>query len=115
MYVDQSQKDFIANTTDKDGNTIKDIHSMDYYEALAITGKIEETTEIRNTGSYYWLATANESGTPILWLVTNNGSCGVSNGACLGIRPVVTMADGVYIKSGTGTEEDPYILGKDFQ
>ena len=115
MYVDQSQKDFIANTTDKDGNIIKDIHTMDYYEAVAITGKKEETTGVRCIGSYYWLATANESGTPILWLVTNNGSCGVSTGACLGIRPVVTMADGVYIKSGSGTEEDPYILGKDFQ
>ena len=33
--------------------------------------------------------------------------------ACWGIRPVVTMAEGVYIKSGSGTEEDPYILGKD--
>ena len=30
-----------------------------------------------------------------------------------GIRPVVQMVDGVYIKSGTGTEADPYILGKD--
>ena len=114
MYVDQNQKDLIANITDKDGNIIKDIHTMDYYEAVAITGKKEETTGVRCIGSYYWLATANEYGTPILWLVTNNGSCDVSTEACLGIRPVVTMADGVYIKSGSGTEEDPYILGKDF-
>ena len=35
------------------------------------------------------------------------------NGICLGIRPVVTMNDGVYIVSGTGTDSDPYILGKD--
>lgn len=34
-------------------------------------------------------------------------------GRCLGIRLVITLKSGVYIKSGTGTEEDPYILGKD--
>ena len=56
-----------------------------------------------------------------LYCVTKDGSISTergennSTGACLGIRPVVTMVDEVYIKSGTGTEEDPYILGKDFQ
>ena len=30
-----------------------------------------------------------------------------------GIRPVITMNPGVYIVSGEGTEENPYILGMD--
>ena len=38
MYVDKNQKDIIADTTDKDGKQIKDVHAMDYSEALAITG-----------------------------------------------------------------------------
>ena len=110
MYVDQNKKDLIANTTDKDGNTIKDIHAMDYKEALAITGT---NNGIRNTGAYYWLE--NYSNYYSMTDVSKNGEIigyGSSNG-CLGIRPVVTMAEGVYIKSGSGTEEDPYILGKD--
>ena len=40
---------------------------------------------------------------------TDNYNSDIGN-SCLGIRPVVTMVDGVYIASGTGTEADPYIL-----
>ena len=47
-----------------------------------------------------------------LWYVCNNGRISYGN-ACFGIRPVVSLTSGVYIKSGTGTESDPYILGKD--
>ena len=56
MYVDKNQKDLIADTTDKDGKPIKDVHAMDYSEAWAITGNENSTTGLRNTGAYYWLA-----------------------------------------------------------
>ena len=114
MYVDQNQKDLIADTTDKDKNTIKDIHAMDYNEALAITGNADKANQIRNTGAYYWLANAS-LGTDNLyeWCVANSGSIGVWKTGCYGIRLVVKMVDCVYIKTGTGTEADPYILGKD--
>ncbi|MCI8640810.1 MAG: hypothetical protein HFJ59_02920 [Clostridia bacterium] len=36
-----------------------------------------------------------------------------SSVGCYGIRPVIELTQGVYIKSGLGIEEDPYILGKD--
>ena len=113
MYVDQSQKDLIADTTDKDGNPIKDIHAMDYNEALTITGTINSTNGIRNTGEYYWLASLHASYDIYIWIVGDLGDIICFTNGCLGIRPVVTMTDGVYIKSGTGTEANPYILGKD--
>ena len=59
MYVDKNQKDLIADTADKDGKPIKDIHVMDYNEALTITESINATTGIRNTGGDYWIAYAN--------------------------------------------------------
>ena len=113
MYVDQSQKDLIANTTDKDGNTIKDVHAMDYNEAYAITNSIGSTTGLRNIGSYYWLASAYTSNYGDVWSVYRNGSINDSSSHCWGWRPVVSLESGVYVKSGTGTEADPYILGKD--
>ena len=114
MYVDQKQKDLIANTTDKYGNTIKDIHAMDYNEALAITGRSSTTTGIRNIGSKYFLSNISSGGySSTLAAVYLKGNITHSDKGCYGIRPIVTMAEGVYIKSGSGTEEDPYILGKD--
>jgi len=32
---------------------------------------------------------------------------------CLGIRPVIELNDGVYIASGEGIGDNPYVLGKD--
>ena len=108
MYVDQNQKDLIANTTDKDRNQIKDIHAMDYNEASVITGT---NNGMRNTGTVYWLASTYSS--DYVWIVNRLGNIGYSNLYCWGVRPVVAMTSGVYIKSGTGTDADPYILGKD--
>ena len=112
MYVDQKQKDLIVNTTDKDGNPIKDIHAMDYSEALAITGDRHSANGIRNTGAYYWLASAYPN-YDYVWHVDSNGNINGDVYYCWGVRPVVSLASGVYVKSGTGTEADPYILGKD--
>ena len=114
MYVDQSQKDLIADTTDKDGKQIKDIHAMDYNEAYAITNSTSSTKGMRNTGAYYWLASANTSSRYYVWSAVGNGGMGDNYcSLCWGVRPVVSLTSGVYIKSGTGTEADPYILGKD--
>ena len=113
MYVDKNQKDLIADTTDKDGKQIKDVHAMDYSEALAITGNTNSTDGLRNTGAYYWLASAHPSGNYSVWGVGSNGSIGSNCYHCWGVRPVVSLTSGVYIKNGSGTEADPYILGKD--
>lgn len=48
--------------------------------------------------------------------IDNGGYYHITGGwlnECYGIRPVVEMVDGVYIVSGSGTELDPYVLGKD--
>ena len=96
-------------------NLIKEVHEMTYYEAY------NTDKEIRKIGSGYWLATAYD-GYGYRWdldCIFQDGNIGEARGMnnytgkCLGIRPVVTMNDGVYIVSGTGTESDPYVLGKD--
>ena len=119
MYVDNAKKDLISNIIDNEGKQIKDIHIMTYDEAIAISGDKIVNEGIRTTGAFYWLASAYEGGYNFLMNYVSNG---ISHEpmdnfqhlkACWGIRPVVTMAEGVYIKSGSGTEEDPYILGKD--
>ena len=86
---------------------------MTYDEAYKITGNISSTTGMRNTGAYYWLASAFEDSSRSGWRVNYGGSMGSGSSNCWGVRPVVSLKSGVYIKTGTGTEADPYILGKD--
>lgn len=109
MYIDESQKDLIADTTDKDGNTIKDIHVMTYSEAYAITGSSSSTTELRKTGSEYWTGTADIIND--VWYVNIYGAIRYGSYRSRGVRPVVSLKSGVYIASGEGTETSPYVLG----
>lgn len=88
-------------------NMIKEVHPMDYDEA-----NIQNNND-RNIGAYYFLSTTYNYYN--IWVCTSNGNLDFYRLGynCFGIRPVVTMQDGVYIKSGTGTESDPYILDKE--
>ena len=97
MYKDQSKLEMI-----------EEVHAMTYDDALAITGSKSSTTGIRNTGGYYWLASAS-SGT-FLFDVRKLGDIGDVKNYCFGVRPVVSLKSGVYIASGDGTESSPYIL-----
>ena len=99
-------------TLDKNGY-ISDVHAMTYDEAYKITGNTSSTDGMRNTGAYYWLASAFTSYDSTVWFVYDNGYVSDTNNHCWGVRPVVSLTSGVYIKAGTGTEADPYILGKD--
>ena len=92
---------------------IKKVYALTYKEASEIP------SELRITGANYWLA---EPKTKKMLRATryngniefdggsiyNNGNCG-----CYGIRPVVELNEGVYIASGDGTEEAPYVLAKE--
>ena len=102
---------------DKQG-CINNVHIMTYDEAYGITGKIDTTDGIRSIGQYYRLASAGSNSflarVSIRGQILENGIATVEGGrTAWGIRPVVEMNDGVYIKSGSGTTSDPYILGKD--
>lgn len=102
---------------DKQG-CINNVHIMTYDEAYNITGKIDSTVGIRSIGQYYRLASAGSNSflarVSIRGQILENGIATVEGGrTAWGIRPVVEMNDGVYIKSGSGTTSDPYILGKD--
>lgn len=111
MYVDNDQRDLIADIKDKDGNTVKNIHVMTYDEALSITGSTLLTTGLRNTGSNYWLANADAESKYDVYTVYHTGSIEKGFQKCIGIRPVVTLKSGVYIERGSGVEGDPYVLG----
>ena len=85
MYIDNSQRSLMS-----------EVHAMTYDEAVAITGSTGTTNDIkRNTGAYYWLASANNRGS--LWNVVYYGSLDYNYYNCWGVRPVVSLQSGVYI------------------
>ena len=91
---------------------IDSVRCMTYDDAYKITNSTSNTNDPRRkTGAYYWLGSAYSSSR--LWDVYYNGGVYYDGNFCFGVRPVVSLKSGVYIKSGTGTEEDPYILAKD--
>lgn len=92
MYKDKNQLELIKN-----------VHCVTYDE-------LKEANNI-NIGSYYWIAN-NYYG--YLYCAYDGGIIyeDAKNAYCLGIRPVIEMQDGVYIKSGDGTELSPYVLEK---
>ena len=88
---------------------ISEVHAMTYDEAYKIQSS---NKEIKNTGGYYWLASADTNcNYDSVWCVGSNG--GYREGYCWGIRPVITMTTGVFVKDGDGTELSPYILEKE--
>ena len=97
MYIDNSQRSLIS-----------EVHAMTYDEANAISS----TSDVRrNTGAFYWLASAySDDG---LWSVGGSGYMSNCYSYCWGVRPVVSLQSGVYISGGSGTESDPYILAKE--
>ena len=110
MYVDK---------TLKAKGYIDEVHAMTYDEALAITGSTKNTESLlRRTGAYYWLASAADTfySDCLLWRVDHLNyieDLSYTYKYCFGIRPVVSLASGVYIASGDGTEGNEYVLGKD--
>ena len=104
MYVDKSLKA---------KGYIEEVHAMTYDEALAITGSTYNTNGLRNTKAYYWLASAIPSSSNGVWFVYDNGNISYYGNHCWGVRPVVSLASGVYITGGDGTEGDEYVLGKE--
>ncbi len=105
MYADKNLKE---------KGYINEIHAMTYDEALAITGNTNNTNGLRNTKVYYWLAFANPRNSSFVWYVSGLGGdfYDIYN-FCFGVRPVVSLASGVYITGGDGTEGNEYVLGKD--
>lgn len=104
MYKDKKQIDLIKN-----------VHVLRYQEALDMEkGSDRATDGIRNIGVDYIIEEA--SGGIEEFKCYGNGEVSWHGGwldQCTGLRPVVEMVDNVYIVSGDGTEENPYILGKE--
>ncbi len=100
-YKDQSKLDLIDS-----------VRCMTYDDAYKITNNTSVTNDQRRkTEASYWLCSANYDFR--LWFVNFLGYMSAGDKHCFGVRPVVSLKSGVYIKAGTGIEADPYILGKD--
>lgn len=113
-------------TTLSNGTTIKP-RNWDMYKDVSLDKdgyikKVYPDTGIRleNIGCQYWLSREyqwNYSGWEHLYsVVYANGKVNLINARdsnCFGIRLVVEMNEGVYIASGDGTEDSPYVLGKE--
>ncbi len=86
---------------------IDDVHVMTDAEAAKLPNG-----NARKTGAYYWLGSAITNN--YVWHVKSDGGLDQYNyrTRCFGVRPVVSLKSGVYVVSGTGTGDDPYILGK---
>ena len=79
-------------------------HAMTYAEANAI----EQTNDLRKTGSYYWLASANSYAG--LYYVLNGAVIAIAADLCFGVRPVITLKSEVQVVDGEGTSAVPYEL-----
>ena len=95
-YKDQSQL-----------NLIKEIHCMTNDELTSLTGDTDLIKNLKVINVPYWVATSYYNNN--LYDITNAGT-EMYGSFDIGIRPVVAMVDGVYLKSGNGTEESPYVL-----
>ena len=99
MYKDKKQLDLI-----------NDVNMMTEAEVMSMT------LQMRTIGTTYFVVKNREvygvtKGTHTL-VLNYGGYLQSEYNHCRGIRPVVTMKEGVYIVNGTGTEADPYVLGK---
>lgn len=64
-----------------------------------------------NNKAEYWLATANPANTNEAYMVTASNGIKVGDASNYAeVRPVVHLNTNVLYKSGSGTEEDPYIV-----
>ena len=104
----------------------KELESKGYIKEIHLLTKEEAektSNSILDTGSIYWLGSEDIG----MYLWQGHGPWMMNNfiyptgitsnlfgpSKCYGIRPVIEMNEGVYIASGSGTETDPYVLGKD--
>lgn len=101
---------------------IKGIHIMTLEEAITNGITTSGTSnKLFITGASYWLSTSTAVYPEFhnkLKYITPKGYYNTNGGvdwydACMGIRLIIDMEEGVYIDGGTGTQENPYVLAKD--
>lgn len=94
---------------------IKDIHFMTLNDGWN-NDNYKNYWEMRDTGGVYFLASIgsyNKAMNKYLLYCCQGGWVGELYAGNLPVRPVVELTDNVYISSGSGTKDNPYILRKD--
>ena len=129
----QSEDVYTAVTTDtsKTDATTLTCTKTYYYFSNTPSSYFDDTnfhSMIFGTGTYFWLASryvncySNDSYAYFGLRIVNHSSLngrylfssnGISNlESKFRLAPVVSLGSGVQIKSGSGTEDDPYVIGK---
>ncbi|MFV0275075.1 MAG: type II secretion system protein [Bacilli bacterium] len=103
IVTDTKHKDLKCNSKAKTKAGLLSISEYNY-----ITN--EKSLNFLNNGMSFWLTSANSSSK--VNYITENGDISNNNvnTLAIGIRPVLTLNKNVIVKSGEGTEKNPYIL-----
>ena len=92
----------------------KDQEQLELINKVCLVGTFTLRKDIAKTSGSYWTDSASYG----LFFYGPNGYIAVngpsqSENGCYGVRPFVELNEGVYIKSGDGTEASPFVLAKD--
>ena len=68
-------------------------------------------SDIIDNGGYYWFGSANSSSSALNWYPGDRKVGRSSRTTTFGARPVVHLKSGIRVKGGSGTMDDPYIIG----
>ena len=71
--------------------------------------------DLIDNGGYYWINSVYENGSNSIfdWNAKDRALGSASYNNSYGLRPVIRMDTSVYVTSGNGTYNDPYIISKD--
>jgi len=68
--------------------------------------------DLIDNGSYYWFSTNSYNGS-IYWNAKGRYVGSTKQDANYGLRPIISLADTVYVTGGSGTMEDPYTIANE--
>lgn len=80
-------------------------------EVVLDGGFYDSYQNILKAGTRYFIPFPNPGNLQQMHYVQPGGYIGAMGTATYGIRPVVTLKSKVYVTSGTGTSDDPYVIG----
>jgi hypothetical protein len=68
--------------------------------------------KLLDNGGYYWF-NKEDNGNYYFWDADKRGISIMDSSYEIGIRPVIRLSSSVYVVSGSGTKNDPYVIAKE--